>query len=103
MIEMAERFEEVYAALGEEVVQSDVAFADETGVKVQASQAGGAKRAWMWLFANKDGDCFYDYSESRGRDSPTRVLVNFWGWLHDDGYCVYEVALDPTKVTHVAC
>jgi hypothetical protein len=55
------------------------------------------------LYANKDGDCYYDYSESRGRDSPTRVLANFKGSLHDDGYCVYEAALDPARVVHVAC
>jgi len=103
MIELGGGFEAVHAALGDEVVQSDVAFADETGVKVQASKAGGAKKAWMWLFANRDGDCFFDYNESRGRDSPTRVLANFQGWLHDDGYCVYEAALDPSRVTHVAC
>ena len=103
MIEVANNFEGVYAALGTEVVTSDVAFADETGVKVQKSKAGGPKKAWMWLFGNLDGDCFYDYNESRGRDSPTRVPANFKGFLHDDGYCVYQVALDPSKVTHVAC
>lgn len=102
-IELGERFAPVHAALGDDVVSSDVAFADETSVKVQASKSGGAKKAWMWLYANRDGDCFFDYSESRGRDSPTRVLANFKGSLHDDGYCVYEAALDPTKVAHVAC
>jgi transposase len=103
MIEMAERLEGVYAALGEEVVRSDVAFADETGVRVQASKAGGAKQAWMWLYANCNGDCFYDYDESRGRDSPTRVLEHFRGSLHDDGYFVYSTTLDPTRIAHVGC
>jgi transposase len=103
MIGMAERFAPVHAALGNEVVSSDVGFADETSAKVQKSNTGGPKKAWVWLYANKDGDCFFDYSESRGRDSPTRVLASFKGWLHDDGYCVYEVALDPARVVHVAC
>jgi len=103
MIELGKRFEPVYQALGEEVTKSDVAFADESSAKVQASNAGGPGRSWVWLYANKDGDCFYDYCESRGRDSPTRVLADFKGALHDDGYCVYEVALDPAKVVHVAC
>jgi transposase len=103
MIELAKSFEPVYRALGDEVTSSDVAFADETSAKVQASKAGGPGKSWVWLYANKDGDCFYDYCESRGRDSPTRVLSHFKGSLHDDGYCVYEVALDPTKVAHVAC
>jgi len=103
MLQLGEQFKPVHAALGEEVAGSDIAFADETGVKVQDSKAGGPKKAWVWLYANKDGDCFFDYNESRGRDSPTRVLAHFKGWLHDDGYCVYEAAFDPTKVVHVAC
>jgi hypothetical protein len=103
MIELSKSFEQVCQALGEEVTTSDVAFADETSVKVQASQAGGPGKSWVWLYANLEGDCFYDVCESRGRASPTRVLANFRGFLHDDGYCVYEVALDPEKVVHVAC
>lgn len=104
MIDLAEGgLQLVHAALGVEVAESDVAFADETGAKVQVSKAGPAKKAWVWLFANKDGDCFYDYNESRGRDSPARVLKNFAGYLHDDGYCVYESAFDPARVKHVAC
>ena len=102
-IALAERFEPVYAALGDEVTRDEVCFADETSVKVQDSKAGGPKKVWVWLYANKDGDCFYDYNESRGRDSPTRRLAHFKGALHDDGYCVYESALDPTRVAHVAC
>jgi transposase len=103
MIELGKRFKAVHAALGDEVTKSEVAFADETSVKVQSSKSGEPAKAWMWLYANKDGDCYYDYSESRGRDSPTRVLANFKGSLHDDGYCVYEAALDPARVVHVAC
>jgi transposase len=103
MIELAKSFEPVYRALGEEVTKSDVAFADETSVKVQASKAGGPGKSWVWLYANLDGDCFFDVCESRGRESPTRVLAHFRGFLHADGYCVYEVAFDPKKVVHVAC
>jgi len=104
MIELAESgLGAVHTALGREVAEADVAFADETRAKVQASKAGPAKDAWVWLFANKDGDAFFDYSESRGQESPTRVLKDFTGYLHDDGYCVYESALDPAKVKHVAC
>lgn len=102
-IALAERFEPVHAALGDEVTSGDVCFADETSAKVQKSKGGGPKKAWVWIYANKDGDCFYDYSESRGRDSPTRVLANFKGSLHADGYRVYEAAFDSAKVAHVAC
>jgi transposase len=103
MVALGKHFEPVYQALGEEVTKSEVAFADESSAKVQSSKAGGPGKSWVWLYANDQGDCFYDYCESRGRDSPTRVLSNFKGALHDDGYCVYESALDPGRVVHVAC
>jgi transposase len=101
--ELAEEFEPVYQALCAEVVEEDVAFADETSVTVQESKAGGRKKAQVWQYANQHGDHVFDYNESRGKDSPQRMLANFVGYLHDDGYCVYELALDPTKVKHVAC
>lgn len=104
LIEVSERgLDQVHAALGVEVASGDVAFADETPTPVQESKKGGPKRAWVWAYANKDGDCFFDYSESRGRDSPQRILGNFVGYLHDDGYCVYKSAFDPDMVVHVAC
>jgi len=104
LIEVSERgLDKVHAALGVEVATGDVAFADETPTPVQESKKGGPKRAWVWAYANKDGDRFFDYSESRGRDSPQRILGKFVGYLHDDGYCVYKSAFDPAKVVHVAC
>ena len=102
-IQLAELFAPVHEALRVEIVHGDVAFADETSAKVQQSKAGPTRSVWMWLYANGDGDCYFDYNESRGRDSPTRVLVGFVGWLHADGYCVYPAALDPARVRHVAC
>lgn len=101
--DLGERFEPVYAALCGELAADDVLFADETGVVVQESRAGARKNAQVWLYANKHGDCVFDYNESRGRDSPERMLKAFTGYLHDDGYVVYETALDPERVQHVAC
>lgn len=101
--DLGERFEPVYEALCAEVVADNVLFADETGVVVQESSAGKRKKAQVWLYANKHGDCAFDYNESRGRGSPERMLKTFTGYLHDDGYIVYETALDPQRVQHVGC
>lgn len=102
-LEAAELLEPVYGALRAEAVAHDVCFADETSVKVQDSKGGGSRKAQMWLYASKAGDHVFDYHESRGRESPAAVLEKFRGYLHDDGYAVYESALDPEKVKHVAC
>jgi len=101
--DLGESFEPVYQALREEVLAEGVAFADETGVRVQQSNNGPPKDAFMWLYANRHGDCVFDYNESRGRDSPSRMLAGFKGYLHADGYAVYELFFDPDCLKHVAC
>lgn len=102
-LELADKLTPIYEALRAEVVSGDVLFADETTVPVQESKKGGPRRAHVWLYASKSGDMIYDYHESRGPDSPSAILKDFRGYLHDDGYQVYQSALDPEKVKHVAC
>ena len=103
MIELAGLLAPVRGALHQEIVKGDIAFADETSAVVQESLNGSSKTVWYWIYANRDGDQSFDYSESRDRDSPVLALKDFRGYLHDDGYCVYETALDPERVKHVAC
>ncbi len=102
-IELGELFAPVWKALCKEVTESEICFGDETTVTVQESSSGSKKKAQVWQYANREGDHVFDYNESRGRDSPERMLADLEGYLHDDGYIVYETALDPDAVKHVAC
>ena len=101
--DLGENFEPVYQALREEELAEGVAFADETKTRTQRSQDGPPKNTWVWLYANRFGDCIFDYNESRGRDSPSRMLAGFKGYLHADGYGVYENFFDQESLKHVAC
>ncbi len=102
-IEVLELLEQVFEAHCKVALSEDVLFADETPAVVQKAKNGKRKKAQLWLYSNKRGERVFDYSESRGRESPMRMLGDFEGRLHDDGYKVYEVAFDPAKVKHVAC
>jgi transposase len=101
--DLSEGFEPVVQALREEVVAEGVVFADETTTRTQESKGGGPKGTFMWLYANRLGDCVFDYSESRGRDSPARMLAGVEGYLHADGYSVYESLSEVSSLKHVAC
>jgi transposase len=104
MIALSERFEPVMGPLREEVLSEGVLFADETRVVFQEAPSTGERgNGWMWLYANKGGDHSFDISGSRGRDSPSRMLANFSGLLHVDGYSVYPSVIDPNEVQIVAC
>jgi transposase len=103
-IALAELFAPVMPALAEEVLSEGVAFADETTVTFQEAPSTSERaKGWMWVYANKSGDCVFDINESRGKDSPSRMLANFGGYLHVDGYAVYPAVVDPEKVQIVAC
>lgn len=101
--DLGESFEPVYDALREEVVAEGVVFADETTTRTQQSNDGPPKNTFMWLYANRFGDCLFDYNESRGRDSPSRMLADVAGYLHADGYSVYEMLFGSGGLKHVAC
>lgn len=103
-IALSERFEPVMPALREEVLSEGVAFADETRTVYQeAPSTKERSEAWMWVYANKSGDCLFDINESRGKDSPSKMLACFSGFLHVDGYSVYPSVIDPERVKIVAC
>jgi transposase len=104
MTALSERFEPVMEPLREEVLSEGVLFADETGVVFQAAPSTDERAdGWMWLYANKGGDYYFDINESRGKDSPAKMLAKYAGFLHADGYGVYPSVIDPTQVQIVAC
>lgn len=104
MIALSERFEAVMGPLHEEVLSEGVAFADETSVVFQEAPSTRERgKGWMWVYANKSGDYLFDINESRGKDSPSKILSRFEGLLHVDGYSVYPSVVDPERVQIVAC
>ncbi len=103
-IALSERFEPVMEALREEVLSEGVAFADETSVVFQEAPSTKERaQGWMWVYANKSGDYVFDINESRGQESPSKMLSNFGGFLHVDGYSVYPALIDPERGKIVAC
>jgi len=104
MIALSERFEPVMAPLHEEVLSEGVAFADETSVVFQEAPSTRERgKGWMWVYANKSGDYLFDINESRGAESPTKILSRFEGFLHVDGYAVYPAVIDSERVQIVGC
>lgn len=103
-IALSELFEPVMLPLAEEVRSQSVLFADETSVVFQeAASSGRRAQGWMWVYANKSGDYLFDINESRGKESPSKMMADFEGYLHVDGYSVYPSVIDPERVKLVAC
>lgn len=93
--------------LGELILASHVVQVDETPVRYLDGTSPSALRGYLWAYA---GDALrryvlYDFQDSRSRDGPQAMLARYRGYLHSDGYAVYEslVAEAPERLVHVGC
>jgi transposase len=99
-----ELLEPLHTALREEVLAEDIVFTDDTTVKIaRAGTPGSSKKGKLWIYTEKKGRHFYDFTDSRSRDGPDAVLANFKGYVQADAYTGYDQIFQSDDVTEVAC
>ncbi len=99
----AQRLLPIYEELRRQVLGSDVLHTDDTPVTMADSSLGGRRQGRIWIYLDREGRHFYDFTESRKRDGPIGVLGKFKGYLHADRYGGYEELYWPGGATEVAC
>ncbi|MCD4746455.1 MAG: IS66 family transposase [Bacteroidales bacterium] len=83
VIRISKIMTDVYSEIREDIKQSDILQADETGWRVNG------KNWWLWVFGTKDS-AFYTIDKSRGKDVVRRILGEiFIGVLVVDGWGAY--------------
>lgn len=102
-IRCGELLEPIWKQVGAEVISSPVVFTDDTGVRALNADDKERKTARFWVYADKKGRCFYDFTESRRRDGPVSVLQDFKGFLQADAYAGYDCLYAPDGAVEVAC
>ena len=103
MARCAELLEPIAEELRQEVLASDVVHTDDTPVTLAQSSEGGSREARVWVYLNREGRHWYEFTESRKRDGPARVFQDFTGYLQADAYGGYDRLFFPGGATEVAC
>ena len=105
MARCAELLEPIAEQLRQEVLASPVVHTDDTPVTLAMPQgkAGGSRQARVWVYLNREGRHWYEFTESRKRDGPARVFKDFTGYLQADAYGGYDRLFFPGGATEVAC
>ena len=67
-----------------EVLASPVIHTDDTPVTLARSPEGGSRQARVWVYLNREGRTWYDFTTSRKRDGPARVLGDYTGFVQAD-------------------
>ena len=91
------------------ILDYDVAYADETTVQVlREVERPPDSKSYMWLFTGgKPGEegCVYRYSVSRAHQVPHLFFGDYKGYLHCDGFKAYDTlaAKPDNAITLVGC
>ena len=99
-----ELLEPLHDALQKSILAKDIVFTDDTTVKIAlAGKPGSSKTGRLWVYIDKLGQHFYDFTESREPDRPITIFKKFRGFIHADAYPGYDPIFLPDDVTEVAC
>jgi len=99
----AEILEPIYQQLGRDVVAAPIVHTDDTPVTVAQDARGETIAGRVWVYADHDDRIWYDFTPSRSRDGPQRVLGGFAGYLQADAYGGYDRLFAPDGAIEVAC
>ncbi len=102
MTKISEIFTPIYDQLRKEVLASDVIFTDDTPVTIASGPGGKSRTGRTWITLDRNGRHFYDFTESRKRDGPERILKGFRGLIQADAYPGYDQLFLPDGATEVA-
>jgi transposase len=93
----------IWRVLGRLTVGSDTIWTDDTPTVTLECAAGGRREGRFWIHRDLEDRHYYTFSESRSATEPERVLKDFRGWMHADGYKGYGRLFVPQGATHVGC
>lgn len=112
----AERLEWLRALLKDYVLGAPVIFSDDTMIDLILGGRGAAHTARLWAYvsagATRDAaGCWHDYpkaayfefTETREAQHPTRFLADYRGYLQADDYAGYHATFRTGRVIHCAC
>ena len=90
----AQLLKPMLALIHKNILEYDVAYADETTTQVLKDPNKGVhSKKYMWVFAGGPPDKFafyYHYHHSRSHDVPLNFFEGYQGYIHCDGYSGYD-------------
>jgi len=108
VIKCSELLQPLVSLLEDEVMNYDIAYADETTVQVLREPNKVAQsKSYMWAFGGGPPDRFsyvYHYHPSREHQKAIDFFANYVGYLHCDGYQAYDnLASKDNRIIQVGC
>lgn len=102
-IRCAELLEPIAEQIKDEILGSGIVHTDDTPVTMLKDSTGVTRTGRVWIYRDIDGRCYFDFTESRSRDGPQRILGDYEGYLVADAFPGYDKFFTHGSATEVAC
>jgi transposase len=76
---------------------------DDTSKLIQRGKEGKSRYGHVWGYTTPDGKVYYDFTETRERHGPLRVLGDYEGYVQADAYSGYDELFRLGKAKEVGC
>ena len=94
--------EVILAQMLKELLAERVLCADETPITVLKEGQKGSSKGWMWVYRSAK-KVLFDFTMTRGPDSPNRILKLFFGILQADGFASYNRIVEANQLIRAGC
>ena len=92
-------WDDLFEHFKSQIIAGDIAYSDDTTLPVQdKGLKNKVHRGYLWLYSNGTDSVCFEYCPGRSREGPRNFLSEFSGFLHCDGYQVYQNIKDITPV-----
>jgi transposase len=86
-----------------QILAGDYVQTDDTSKRIQRGKQGASRFGHVWVYTTPDGKVYYDFTETRERHGPLRVLGDFSGYVQADAYSGYDELFRRGKAVEVGC
>lgn len=94
----------IYHSIKSDLLSRSYLHADETPITCNDPDCKGrSRKGYMWVYADRHGDCFYDWNMSRGEKAATATLAGYRGLVQCDAYAVYKALSEKEGFLLVGC
>jgi transposase len=99
----ADLLEAIALAMKRLILASDQLFTDDTYIPIQDKSRTQVREGYLWPHIDRANNVYFDYTTTRSREGPERMLKGYKGYIQADAFNGYDTLYGEGKATEVGC
>lgn len=99
----ADLLEAIALAMKRLILASGHLFTDDTYIPIQDKTRTQVREGYLWPYIDMANNVYFDYTLTRSREGPERMLKGYRGYVQADAFHGYDGLYGEGKATEVGC